>query len=97
MTVHATNTSGGWTHLKLFATLTSLWIVKKITHIKVVCEVLTHKADLHSTLITISGNRICYPGDVVIPTGSLDMIKLIINNVLSRRNAWFITFDIKKI
>ena len=29
------------------------------------------------------------------PTGSLDLVKLIINSVLSRRNARFVCFDLK--
>ena len=36
---------------------------------------------------------ICYPGDIGMPTGSLDLVKLMIKSVLSRRNA---RFDLKK-
>ena len=68
---------------------------REITYTNVVCEVRPHKADPHRTRITINGNRICYPGDVGTPTGSLELIKLIINSVVSRRDAWFIIFDIK--
>ena len=35
--------------------------------------------------------------DVGTPTGSLELVKLIINSVLSRRNARFFSFDLKKI
>ena len=44
--------------------------------------------------ITIGGNRICYPGDVSAPTGSLELVKIIINMLLSLRHAHFIAFDV---
>ena len=62
-----------------------------------VCEMRPHKADLHCTRITIGVNRICYPSDVSTPTGSFDLIKLIINIVVSQNSARFIIFYIKKI
>ena len=45
--------------------------------------------------ITVTGSQICYPGDVGKPTGSLELVKLIINSVLSRPNALFVSFDLK--
>ena len=62
----------------------------------VVCEVKPHKEDTNQTRITVAGSQIFYPGDVGTPTGSLDLVKLIINSVLSRRNARFVCFDLKK-
>ena len=53
------------------------------------------KLDLHRTRINVGGNRICYHGDVSTPTDSLEIIKFIINIVLSRRNERFIYFDTK--
>ena len=64
-------------------------------HSMVVCEVKTHKEDPNCTHITVTGSQICYPRDVVTPTGSLNLVKLIINSVLSRRNARFFPFDLK--
>ena len=64
-------------------------------HSVVVCEVKPHKEDLNRTRITVAGSQIFYPGDVGTPTGSLDLVKLIINSVLSRRNARFVSFDLK--
>ena len=61
----------------------------------VVCDVKPHKEDPNHTRITVSGSQICYPGDVGMPTGSLDLVKLIINSVLLRRNARFVCFDLK--
>ena len=59
----------------------------------VVCEVKPHKEDPNRTRITVTGSQICYPGDVGTPTVSLDLVKLIINSVLLRRNARFVSFD----
>ena len=59
----------------------------------VVCEVKPHKKDPNQTRITVDGSQICYPGDVGTPTGSLDLVKLIINSVLSCCNAHFVCFD----
>ena len=61
----------------------------------VVCKVKPHKEDPNRTHIAVTGSQICYPGDVGTPTGSLDLVKLIINSVLSYRNARFFSFDLK--
>ena len=62
----------------------------------VVCEVKPHKEDPNRTRITVAGSQICYPGNVGAPTGSLKLVKLIINSVLSRCNTRFVSFDLKK-
>ena len=62
---------------------------KDITYTSIVCEVRPQKADPNRTIITIGGSRICYPGDVSTPTASLELFKLILNSVLSRRGARF--------
>eukprot|EP00804_Cyclotella_cryptica_P025032 CCRYP_015948-RA/>CCRYP_015948-RA protein AED:0.28 eAED:0.33 QI:0/0/0/0.75/1/1/4/0/587 len=67
---------------------------KEITYTKVVCKVRPEKTDPDRTRITIGGNRICYPGDVGTKTAPLELVKLMINSVLSRKNAKFCTFDI---
>eukprot|EP00804_Cyclotella_cryptica_P000822 CCRYP_001069-RA/>CCRYP_001069-RA protein AED:0.19 eAED:0.19 QI:0/0/0/1/1/1/2/0/711 len=67
---------------------------KEITYTKVVCKVRPEKDDPNRTRITIGGNRICYPGDVGTRTAPLELVKLMINSVLSRQNAKFCTFDI---
>ena len=58
-------------------------------------QIKPHKEDLNRTHITVTGSQICNPGDVGTPTGSLDFIKIIIHNVLSRRNARFVSLDFK--
>ena len=56
-------------------------------HSMVVCEVKPQKEYPYRTRITVAGIQICYPGDVGIPTGSLDLVKITINSVLSYCNA----------
>ena len=62
-----------------------------------VCTVRPKKEHLNFTRITIGGNCIFYPVDVVTPTFSLEIFKLIVNSVLSRWVARYATFDIRKI
>jgi hypothetical protein len=68
---------------------------KEICHTMVVCEVCPEKDDPDRTRITIGGNRICYPGDVGTNTASLELVKLLLNSVLSRKGAWFSTINLK--
>ena len=44
---------------------------KEICHNSVVCEVKPKKDDPNRNYISVLGNRVRYPGDVVTPTGSL--------------------------
>ena len=67
---------------------------KEITYTKVVCKVRPQKEDPNRTQITISGNRILYPGDVATPTASLQVLKIIIDSVISRHGAKFSCFDV---
>ena len=61
----------------------------------VVCEFKPHKEDPNRMRITVACSQICYPRDVGTPTGSLELVKLIINSVLSCRNARFVSYDYK--
>ena len=66
---------------------------KEICHSIVICKVKPHKEDPDRTRITVAAIQICHPSNVGKITGSLDLVKLIINSVLSRRNARFVCFD----
>ena len=68
---------------------------KEIVHSMVVCKVKHHKEDHNWTHITVTGSQIFYPGDVGTPTDSLDLVKLINNSAMLRRNARFVWFDLK--
>ena len=66
-----------------------------ICHTGVVCEVCPGKDDPNGTRITVNGGNIYYAGYVATPTGSPELVKLIINSVLSSPEAKFTCFDVK--
>jgi hypothetical protein len=68
---------------------------RQICHTMVVCEVCPDKDNPECTCITIKGNCICFPGDVGTNTASLELFKLMLNSVLSRKGARFSTIDLK--
>ena len=68
---------------------------KDVTYAKFVCELKPNKAEIHRTRLTVSGNRINYPGDVGTPTGDLLLVKVLLNSVISTAHAKFMTLDIK--
>ena len=56
----------------------------EVCHTKVVCEVRPPKEDPDRKSIMIGGNRIIYPWEFGTSTMSLELVKLILNSVLSR-------------
>jgi hypothetical protein len=69
---------------------------REITYSKVVYKVGPEKGDdANLTHITIGKNNIVYTGDVGTPTSSIELVKLLVNSVLSQRNARFATVDLK--
>ncbi len=66
-----------------------------VTYSRVVCKVRPQKADPNCTRITIGGKRICYPHDTGTKTGSLEVVKLQLNNVLSTKDARFVCYDLE--
>ena len=68
--------------------------LKEVTYNKAVCEVRPQKVDPNLTRITIGGNSIIYPGEVETPTASLELVKIIINSLLSRHGAKFAYFGV---
>ena len=63
-----------------------------ICHTRVVCEYCPNKDDPNRTRITLAGGHICVPYNVSTPTGSLKLVKLMINSVFSQKNAQFVAF-----
>ena len=55
---------------------------KHICHTRVVCEYRPDKDDPIRTHITIAGGHILVPFDGSTPTGSLELVKLMINSVI---------------
>jgi hypothetical protein len=67
---------------------------KEIIYTKVVSKVREGKDDENCTRITVGGNLICYPGNVCTNTALLELIKLMLNSVISRKGARFACIDI---
>jgi hypothetical protein len=61
----------------------------------VVCEMRLEKDDPDCTHITIGRNCICFPGDMGTNTTSLELVKLLLNSVLSFPGASFSSIDLK--
>ena len=68
---------------------------KYICHTRVVCEYRPDKDNPNRTRIAITGGHILVPFDVSTRTSSLELVKPMINCVLSRQNTRFAAFDIK--
>jgi hypothetical protein len=60
------------------------------------CEVHEGKDDENCTRITVGGNLICYSGNAGTNTALLELIKLMLNSVISRKGARFVCIEIKK-
>ena len=66
--------------------------IKDVCHTMLVCEYRPQNEDPNHSRITLAGGHTKYPGDLGTPTGSLDLVKMIINSVLSISNARFVCF-----
>ena len=67
----------------------------EVCHTSVVSEIRADKDDPDRMRIAIAGGRIVYHDDVATRTGGLELVKLMINSVLSKRDAKAACFDIK--
>jgi hypothetical protein len=67
---------------------------KEIIYTKVVCEIQEGKDDKNHTRITVGENSIFYPGNAATNTALLELIKLMLNSVISCKGAQFLTIDI---
>ncbi len=61
----------------------------------VVCEYCPEEDNPNHTRITTGGNCICYPGDVGTNTALLELLKLLLNSVISLKGAHFSSIDLK--
>eukprot|EP00804_Cyclotella_cryptica_P003844 CCRYP_020450-RA/>CCRYP_020450-RA protein AED:0.40 eAED:0.37 QI:0/0/0/0.66/0/0/3/0/180 len=51
--------------------------------------------DPYRIRLTVGGNRINFPGDCGTPTEDMIIVKILLNSVISTKNAKFMTIDIK--
>ena len=67
---------------------------KDCTYAKIVASYRPEKADPNRIRITVGGDKINYPGDCGTPTADLLTVKLLLNSVISTKDAKFMTLDI---
>ena len=65
-----------------------------VTYGRIVAKIRPQTAETHRTRLTVGGNLIHFPGDVTTPTADLITVKLILNSVLSTKNAKLMCADI---
>ena len=69
--------------------------LNEICYTSVVFEVRPGGKYQNRTRVTICGTNVCYPGDVGTNTASLELFKLMIKSVFSRKGAKYVCFDIE--
>ena len=67
---------------------------KKATYAQYIVDVRPEKEDPNRVQITAGGNRLDYFGETSTETASLETAKILINSVLSTKNAKFMAMDI---
>jgi hypothetical protein len=60
---------------------------KEMTYCRKVCDVREHKAEKNRTRLTVGGEIINYPDDCGTPTADILTVKLLLNSVISTKNA----------
>eukprot|EP00804_Cyclotella_cryptica_P016108 CCRYP_004214-RA/>CCRYP_004214-RA protein AED:0.22 eAED:0.20 QI:0/0/0/1/0/0.66/3/0/877 len=68
---------------------------KDVTYGRIVANHRPEKEDPYRIRLTVSGNRITYPGDCGTPTADMLTTKILLNSVISTKGARFMTIDIK--
>ena len=69
--------------------------INEVCYTYVLCQERPEKSDPNRTHITICVTNVQYSVDVGTKTASLELLKLIINSVISRAGAKFVAFDIR--
>ena len=67
---------------------------KKVTYARTVVDIRPEKEDPNRVRITAGGDRLDYYGETSTETASLETAKILINSVLSTKNARFMAIDI---
>jgi hypothetical protein len=69
--------------------------LKNVTYGRVCVNYCPEKDDPNHTRLTISGNRVNFPGDCGTPTVDMVTVKLHLNSVISTKGARHCTIDLK--
>eukprot|EP00804_Cyclotella_cryptica_P002957 CCRYP_013294-RA/>CCRYP_013294-RA protein AED:0.17 eAED:0.16 QI:0/0/0/1/1/1/2/0/794 len=68
---------------------------KDITYGRIVANFCPQKDDPYRIRLTVGGNCINFPGDCGTPTADMITVKILLNSVISTKNAKFMTINIK--
>ncbi len=68
---------------------------KDLTYGSFVCELKPNKEEKNFTQFTVGGVRINYPDDVGTPTADMTLVKILLNSVISTKDAQCVTLEIK--
>ena len=70
---------------------------KEVTYGCIVCDYRVGKAEPNRTRLTEEGDKINCPNDCGMPTSDILTVKLLLNSIISKPEAQFMTMDIKNI
>ena len=68
---------------------------KDITYGNFLCQLRPQKTEIHRTQLTAGGDRVNYLGDAGTPTADMTLFKILINSIISTKNARSVMVDIK--
>jgi hypothetical protein len=68
---------------------------RKVTYTRFCCDFRPQKTEPNRCRITVGGDRLDYPGEVATKTADMTTIKCLLNSVLFRSKARFMTGDVK--
>ena len=68
---------------------------KDVTYGSFVCDIKSNKAETHRTRLTAGGDKINYPGDVGTPTADMTLVKILLNSIISTKDAKCVMLDVK--
>ena len=67
---------------------------RTVTYSRLVASIRPHKTETHCVRVTVSGNRLDFPGDTTTNCASLTTTKCLLNSTISTPGARFITLEI---
>jgi hypothetical protein len=68
---------------------------RKVTYGSFIVDIKDHKEEKERTRLNVGGDQIEYPGDKPTITAGLTTAKILINSVISTKDAQFMVIDIK--
>ena len=67
---------------------------RTVTYYRLVFSIFPQKTETHQVHVTVSGDKLDFPGITITNCASLTTTKFMLNSVVSTPDAWFLTLDI---